>query len=98
MVVDVNFQKISNLVKNMTRTEELEKEIIEKDAVIKFLKKELQHKSSFKNAMKKQYRELKDKLNTLDKYKRENRNMKNQLLKLYTPENVDEIIRGSDAD
>ena len=43
----------------------LQREIDEKDVIIKFLKKELAHKSSYRQVMKRQYKELKDKYNAI---------------------------------
>lgn len=51
--------------KNMTDVYTLQKEINEKDAIIKFLKKELQHKTSYRQVMKRQYRELRQKYDAL---------------------------------
>lgn len=51
--------------KDMTDVYTLQKEINEKDAIIKFLKKELQHKTSYRQVMKRQYRELKQKYDSL---------------------------------
>ena len=51
--------------KDMTDVYNLQREITEKDVIIKFLKKELAHKSSYRQVMKLQYKELKDKYDAI---------------------------------